>query len=196
MRVSRLVSVKESVVASSISAKQQQHAVLGSCVLLGDWMEGIGGEESVDGVVAIESLEHMPDVERAVAEMARVLRPRGRVVLACWVRVAEPSWLERRWWLDPIRERGGLGGQGSEDGIRDALEKAGFFGVRVEDLSAQAAPTWVGCWWRGLGLAVREPGLFWRLGWWNSVRFGLVLPRIISAYRMGLLRYVVISATR
>jgi SAM-dependent methyltransferase len=42
---------------------------------------------SFDKLVAIHSIEHIPDLETAIAEMARVLRPRGR---ALFVYPAEP----------------------------------------------------------------------------------------------------------
>ena len=39
------------------------------------------GDAEVDAVVSVQVLEYVPDVERALAEMRRVLRPGGRVVL-------------------------------------------------------------------------------------------------------------------
>ena len=150
----------------------------------------------MDGVVAIESLEHMSDTQNAVDHIARVLRPGGRVALACWVRVEDPTWLERWVLLEPIRKAGHLGGQTSEGVIVRALKCAGFHGIECEDLSAQAGPTWGACFGRGLRLALTKPGIFRRLGWRESIRFGLTLPRIIIAYRLGLLRYLMIAATR
>jgi SAM-dependent methyltransferase len=38
-------------------------------------------DESFDGVLAVQSIEHVPDPERALAEMARVLRPGATAVL-------------------------------------------------------------------------------------------------------------------
>jgi SAM-dependent methyltransferase len=37
--------------------------------------------DSFDGAIAVHSIEHVPDPERALAEMARVLKPGGAVVL-------------------------------------------------------------------------------------------------------------------
>jgi SAM-dependent methyltransferase len=39
------------------------------------------GDRSFDFVVSIQSIEHVPDPERALAEAARVLRPDGRAIL-------------------------------------------------------------------------------------------------------------------
>ena len=39
------------------------------------------GAGEFDGAISVHSIEHVPDPERALAEMARVVRPGGRVVL-------------------------------------------------------------------------------------------------------------------
>ena len=41
-------------------------------------------DNSFDYVWACESGEHMPDKRRYVEEMARVLKPGGRIVIATW----------------------------------------------------------------------------------------------------------------
>jgi ubiquinone/menaquinone biosynthesis C-methylase UbiE len=54
-----------------------------------------------DGAYATESLEHAVDIGQAVAELARVVRPGGRIVIidknaAHWGRLATPAW--ERWF--------------------------------------------------------------------------------------------------
>ncbi|MGH9869778.1 MAG: class I SAM-dependent methyltransferase [Candidatus Polarisedimenticolia bacterium] len=39
------------------------------------------GEGSFDGVICVEVIEHIPDVDRALDEIARVLKPGGRAIL-------------------------------------------------------------------------------------------------------------------
>lgn len=56
---------------------------------------------SFDGVYATESLEHAVDIEAAVAEMCRVLRPGGRLVIIDknaehWGKLKTPAW--ERWF--------------------------------------------------------------------------------------------------
>lgn len=56
---------------------------------------------SFDGVYATESLEHAVDIERAVAEMCRVLRPGGRLAIIDknaeqWGKLKTPAW--ERWF--------------------------------------------------------------------------------------------------
>ncbi len=56
---------------------------------------------SFDGVYATESLEHAVDIEGAVAEMCRVLKPGGRLVIIDknaehWGKLKTPAW--ERWF--------------------------------------------------------------------------------------------------
>jgi len=57
--------------------------------------------ESFDAAYATESLEHAVDIERAVAEMCRVLKPGGKLVVidknaAHWGKLETPQW--ERWF--------------------------------------------------------------------------------------------------
>jgi len=180
----------------TISPRQVAGAVDGAQVAVGDWLQGFGDDGVADGVIAIESLEHMADRERAVGHLARVLRPGGRVALACWVRVDDPTWLERAGWLDPIRKVGCLWGQGSVGEWEGALERAGFRDLECRDVSDEVAPTWRACLGRGARLLWERPEVFRRLGGWESLRLGLSAVRIVMAYELGLLRYVLVSASR
>jgi len=65
-----------------------------------------------DGLYATESLEHAVEIERAVAEMCRVLKPGGRLVIIDknaehWGRFKTPAW--ERWFerreLEKLLER-------------------------------------------------------------------------------------------
>lgn len=180
----------------TLSGVQKARAVSGARVIVGDWLAGVGESDSMDGVIAIESLEHMTDMEMAVGHLARMLRPGGRTVLACWVRVENPTWLERVLWLDPIRQAGQLWGQGSEERLLGVLRRTGFTQIDRADLSSQVAPTWWRCARRAVGLARSRPGVYRRLGWKESLKLGLATVRIVSAYQLGLLRYVVVAGVR
>lgn len=59
--------------------------------------------ESFDAAYATESLEHAVDIEAAVAELCRVLRPGGRLVIIDknarqWGRLETPSW--EKWFRE------------------------------------------------------------------------------------------------
>ena len=56
---------------------------------------------SCDGAYATESLEHAIDIPRAVAEMCRIVRPGGKIVIIdknaeAWGRLETPEW--ERWF--------------------------------------------------------------------------------------------------
>ena len=58
-------------------------------------------DSSFDGVYATESLEHAVDIERAVAELCRVLRPGGKIAIIDknaehWGQLKTPAW--ERWF--------------------------------------------------------------------------------------------------
>ena len=57
--------------------------------------------EAFDGAYAIESLEHAVDIPAAVAELARIVKPGGRIVIIdknaeAWGRLQTPEW--ERWF--------------------------------------------------------------------------------------------------
>jgi ubiquinone/menaquinone biosynthesis C-methylase UbiE len=89
------------VVASDISTKMLGYAdpVLGR--VASTMLDMPFPDASFDAAYATESLEHAVDVERAVAEICRVLKPGGRLVIidknaAQWGRLATPRW--ERWF--------------------------------------------------------------------------------------------------
>lgn len=64
--------------------------------------------ESVDGAYAIESLEHAVDIEAAVAELTRIVKPGGKIVIIDknaqqWGKLETPSW--ERWFSQSELDR-------------------------------------------------------------------------------------------
>jgi malonyl-CoA O-methyltransferase len=58
-------------------------------------------DRSFDGIYATESLEHAVDIERAISEMCRVLRPGGKLAIIDknadqWGKLKTPAW--ERWF--------------------------------------------------------------------------------------------------
>ncbi|CPR12914.1 methyltransferase type 11 [Mycobacterium bohemicum DSM 44277] len=85
-------------------------------------------DDTVDAVVSTAVLQLVPNPTAALAEMARVLRPGGR--LAVMVPTAGP--LARFWQQLPNVGAHAFG----EDEIGDILEEQGFASVRVKNLGS------------------------------------------------------------
>jgi ubiquinone/menaquinone biosynthesis C-methylase UbiE len=65
-------------------------------------------DDSVDGVICSQVIEHVPDAGSVVAEIARILRPGGWWYVGSVLRSRHAWWIYRRdgsWWLDPTHVR-------------------------------------------------------------------------------------------
>jgi len=166
--------------------------------LLGDWLRNGLPDASFDAVIAIESLTHMADLGRALAEAYRVLRPGGRMVACVWLSDEAASRTARRWLLDPIVSEGRLAGLPSADEVGDALEGVGFSDVEHVDLSRSVRRTWSICIGRALRRVVsdREARSFLLDPAQPDRVFALTMVRIWLAYRTGAMRYGLFSAAR
>jgi len=66
-----------------VEAKRNVGGNVSAFVLCADGIRLPYADDSFDAVLSHEVIEHMPDDRAAVAEMVRVLRPGGRIVLFC-----------------------------------------------------------------------------------------------------------------
>jgi ubiquinone/menaquinone biosynthesis C-methylase UbiE len=65
-------------------------------------------DESVDGAICSQVIEHVPDARSVAAEIARILRPGGWWYVGSVLRTRHAWWIYRRdgrWWLDPTHVR-------------------------------------------------------------------------------------------
>jgi tocopherol O-methyltransferase len=166
--------------------------------VLSDWLEAGLPDASFDGVVAIESLSHIADKERAFAECARVLRPGGRLVVCDWLTAERPSRRARKLLLEPICREGRLPSMASVSEYAQLMRGVGLEVTGVEDLSDRVGRTWAIC-RRRLALRLLRDGEARRvlLGSGNpDRRFALSMFRIPVAYRAGAMRLALITANR
>lgn len=96
------------------------------------------GDSEFDIAVCQQGLQFVPDPEAAVGEMARVLRPGGRVGLACWNSPADnPSAAailasaEALGWIEGATGFARAFSLGDADRLEALLAGAGFEGLRV-----------------------------------------------------------------
>jgi tocopherol O-methyltransferase len=163
--------------------------------ILGDWLANDLPPASFDAVIAIESTEHMADKARFFAEAARVLRPRGRLVVCAWLegdRVPEPA---RRRLLEPICADGRLPSMATAAEYSAMIEAAGLRPVTHEDITTRVRRTWRIGTMRVLSHLLRPASLRYLLDGRNANRiFTLTVPRIWLAYALGAMRYGVFTA--
>lgn len=168
--------------------------------LLADWLPDGAGlpDAAFDAVVAIESFSHMADADRALAEIHRVLRPGGRLVVLDWLAGPRPRGLVRRALLGPIARDALVPGLRSAHATRSLLARAGFSVIEAEDLSRQVRPTW------GTGLtrvgrrALTDPGTRAMLRDRAAPARSFVgaMARIAMGFRTGAFRYGLVTAER
>lgn len=174
----------------TLSAAQAAHAAAAGGrpgdpeILVRDWLENGLPDANADAVVAIECLSHMPDKPRAFAELARVVRPGGRVVLTDWLATSRRRAWRDRGLLEPICAEGRLPSMHTPAEYGALLRDAGLEVERFEDLSRRVSRTWPIIARRALALAVRDgEARRFLLDRANPDRvFALTVPRIMAVY--------------
>ena len=167
-------------------------------LLVRSWLENGLPDASFDAVIAIESLSHMTDKPRAFAELGRVVRPGGRVVLTDWLTRERPGPVERRALLDPICREGHLPSMHPASEYAAWLRASGLEVVGFEDLSVRTWMTWVVVARRIAALGAADPAFVRELLSARNPdrRFGFSLARIPVALRTGAMRLGMLVAER
>lgn len=166
--------------------------------LLRDWLASNLEPASFDAVIAIESSEHMADLEGFFAEVERVLKPAGRLVVCAWLTREEPSSWERRFLLEPICSEGRLRGMGSAPEYQQLARAAGLVPIGFQDVSRQVKRTWAVCTGRVMrGFLCKAAYRQFLLHCQSANKiFALTLLRIWLAYELGSMRYGIITAVK
>ncbi|MBI4559645.1 MAG: methyltransferase domain-containing protein [Candidatus Hydrogenedentes bacterium] len=165
--------------------------------LLANWLENGLPDAAFDAVLAIESTEHMPALDRCLFECYRVLKPGGRVAVCTWLTSAAPRAWEVRRILEPICREGRLFAMGTERDYRERLTAAGFSHIQCCDLTRNVRSTWSVCLRRMLTLFGKNPEA--RKFLWDGSSetvFAKAVFRIWLAYRVGAMRYGLFTARR
>ncbi|HEY3441990.1 MAG TPA: class I SAM-dependent methyltransferase [Paludibaculum sp.] len=105
-RFARLVKERHTgatVVAMDLAVSMLRYADANLARTAGSMLDLPFAAGSFDGAYATESLEHAVDIERAVGEICRVVKPGGRIVVidknaAHWGKLKTPQW--EKWFHD------------------------------------------------------------------------------------------------
>ena len=192
------------VTALTISRAQYEHCLAldpgtaNPTYRLLDWLTAGFEPASFDAVIAIESSEHMDNLESFFGQAVRVLKPAGRLIVCTWLSRDNPNSWERRLLLEPICREGRLRGMGSTAEYRELAQAAGLVPVCFQDVSRQVKRTWPICAWRVARGLVREPSYrqFLARGKSSNKIFALTLLRIWLAYELGSMRYGILTAVK
>lgn len=163
-----------------------------------DFLTNACADESMDAVVALESLTHLPDLQEGIRESARILRPGGRFVACVWMAAASvPAWAQRH-LLGPICEEGRLTTLPTATQFHRWTTDAGLRVEQLDDATAFVRRTWSVVLRRFFGALLTDPTLFQTLlDASESERvFARTLPRIWLAQHLGVLRYGWLVARR
>lgn len=160
-------------------------------IVLGDWLHNDFPAASFDAAIAIESSEHMPDINQFFSQAHRVLRSGGRLVICAWLAAENASAQARRNLLEPICREGRMPLMGTASDYRSLGESAGFALARFEDITKSVSATWPAIVRRLLGKLATNPryAKFLINRHAHNRVFALTILRIWLAYRVGAMRY-------
>jgi len=158
-------------------------------------------DDTFDLVWGCESGEHMPDKQKYIEEMTRVLAPGGRLAVATWCeRDPEPPFTAQELKdLKYVYEEWSHPYFVSINQYGKFMENTGKLeNVSTDDWTDQTLPSWrhsiwVGVWspWYWLKLTLQRPKAF--LGF---LRDAYCLEKFHQGMKSGLLRYGMIKATK
>ncbi len=189
------------VVGYTVSAAQKSYAEKRSIsrgsveIRVQDWAEAKLADGSVDALLSLESIEHMPDRGSFAREARRVLRPGGKMVVCTWLAAERVSGWSQRHLLEPISREGRQAALVTTQDLKSLLGAAGFSEVLVEDLSTQVKRTWRVV-IRRMMFRLLTRRRYWQLMLDASASdriFAITACRILTAYQTGCMRYALFS---
>ena len=155
-------------------------------------------DNTFDLVWACESGEHMPDKVKYVEEMARVLKPGGRIVIATWCQREEGDKAftdKERATLDYLYGEWTHPYFISIEEYARIMERTGKLDkIVTDDWAEETIPAWRHSIWVGVWdpwPVVRRPRL-----WWKVIRDAWCLDVMHRAFDKGLMQYGMMTATK
>ena len=155
-------------------------------------------DSSFDVVWGCESGEHMPDKAKYVQEMARVLKPGGKMVIATWCQrdnSTQSFTAEEEKSLDFLYSEWTHPYFISIKDYADLLHGNGMKAVETDDWWKNTIASWRHSIWVG----VFDPWPVVRAGprmWWKCLRDGICLERMHRAFDRKLMAYGMIRGVK
>ncbi len=190
---------KAEVVAYTVS--QEEKATAENCEISGgegrarfvcrDWLENDVPDEWADAVVLIESFSHMVDRGAVLAEVERVLKPGGRLVLTDWIGSKNPARWQVKGLLEPICRGGKLTSLIHVEEMAEMLKEASLQVIECNDITAKVSKTWYKITVR-LVRKMLIDGRYRKFMWQsllNDRDLLFAIPRVMLAYASACLRY-------
>lgn len=154
-----------------------------------DWLTSELPDCSFDGLIAIESSEHMPSLPTFFRQARRVLREHGRLVVTAWLSADAPSAWHRQFLLEPICREGRMPSMATAAEYETVASAAGFELLRFQELTREVARTWPRIAWKFVRTLVRKPRYLRVLLQARNWSFAAAAIRLTLAYRFGAMRY-------
>ena len=186
----------------TVSRAQFQYAqnqpAPGVSIMHGDWLNNALPDAAFDTAIAIESTEHMADLEGFFRQAWRVLRPGGRLVVCSWLAHPGASAIQRRHLLEPACREGRMAHIGLFAEYRHLFETTGFTVEQEEDVSRAVKRTWPICVAHFAARLLRQPRyLRFLINRHRRNRvFALTIFRIWLAFETGALRYGILTGVK
>ena len=198
---------KSNVVGITLSEAQQERAtslakerkIPNAAFQVMDALNMTFPDNSFDVVWGCESGEHMPDKEKYIQEMTRVLRPGGKLVVATWCQrdnATQSFTAEENRALDFLYSEWSHPYFISIPDYRKIMQATNLLtDITTDDWTTNTIASWRHSIWVG----VFDPWPVIRAGprmWWKCLRDGICLERMHRAFDRGLMQYGMFSATK
>ncbi|MCI5210579.1 MAG: methyltransferase domain-containing protein [Candidatus Electrothrix sp. ATG2] len=189
------VTVTPSEVSTALkNAKKRGVAELTDFFLM-DYSNTLFEDETFDRVFTLETLSHALDVQKALTEFYRILKPGGRIVLFEYTMADDKQFNASDFAiLDMLTAASGSDGlkQIREENFQDLVGEVGFSDVTMKDISRNTLPT----------LTYLKKLLFlfyWYSSWRGNLKDHpnrLTAVEVSRMVRAGLIKYQIITALK
>lgn len=154
-----------------------------------DWCSNDLPAATYNAAWAVESLEHVQELDLALRECQRVLKPDGRLIVLSWIAGGQLRAWKQKILNKPLALHNRLARLRSEDEVVDSLFCAGFRQIKTHDLTSRVRRTW----WPTVDGIIGQLG--WHRGDAHQPGLAWSTSRVALAYAVGAMRYVGISST-